>query len=55
MKRWIITLLSVALIISVGFNIFLLRKSNSDITNEEDSTLEDTVNISSFPQELIGT
>ena len=51
MKKIIIAFLSIALVISLSFNIILIRKSKININSNEDNSN----NKVTFPQELIGT
>ena len=51
MKKIIIAILSIALVISLSFNIILIRKSKININSNEDNSN----NKVTFPQELIGT
>ena len=59
MKKIVIAFLSIALVISLSFNIILIRKSKITINSNEDNNLKiskDTSNNKvTFPQELIGT
>ena len=51
MKKIRIAFLSIALVISLSFNIILIRKSKININSNEDNSN----NKVTFPQELIGT
>ena len=58
MKKIIVAFLSIALVISLSFNIILIRKSKTNINSNGDSNLKishNTSNNVTFPQDLIGT